>query len=109
MCSMPLPLRCPLLLRSFWTAQPYLVFFMNRRSSFSIPGYSQNAVLQLIVACGVGFILYHLSRVSMIVFGVPAGVASADVDSYTALAPLQGFKQHPWTILTYGWVHRGFM
>lgn len=82
---------------------------MNRRSSFSIPGYSQNAVLQLIVACGVGFILYHLTRVSMIVFSVPAATATAEVDTYTALPPLHGFKEHAWTLLTYGWIHRGFM
>lgn len=82
---------------------------MNRRSSFSIPGYSQNAVLQLIVACGVGFIAYHLARVTLIVFGVPGAAAAANVDAYTALAPLQQFKEHPWTLLTYGWMHRGFM
>lgn len=82
---------------------------MNRRSSLSIPGYSQNAVLQLIVACGVGFILYHITRVSMIVFGVPGAVAAADVDAFTALAPINEFKNHIWTLLTYGWIHRGFM
>lgn len=82
---------------------------MNRRSSYSIPGYSQNAVLQLIVACGVGFILYHLTRVSMIVFGVPGATAAANVDVFTALGPIQGFKDHAWTILTYGWIHRSFM
>ncbi len=82
---------------------------MNRRSSFTIPGYNQNAVLQLIVACGVGFIIYHMSRVTQIVFGVPGGLAAANTDTYTALAPLQQFRQHPWTLLTYGWMHRGFM
>jgi membrane associated rhomboid family serine protease len=82
---------------------------MNRRTSFSIPGYSQNAVLQLIVACGVGFVIYHLARVTLIVFGVPGATATANVDAYTALAPLQQFKDHPWTMLTYGWMHRGFM
>ncbi len=82
---------------------------MNRRSSFSIPGYNQNAVLQLIVASGVGFILYHLVRVTLIVFGVPGLTAAANVDMYTALAPLQAFRDKPWTLLTYGWAHRGFM
>jgi membrane associated rhomboid family serine protease len=82
---------------------------MNRRTSFSIPGYSQNAVLQLIVACGVGFIMYHLARVTLIVFGVTGPLAAANVDAYTALAPLKHFIDHPWTLLTYGWIHRGFM
>ncbi len=82
---------------------------MNRRSSFSIPGYNQNAVLQLLVASGVGFILFHLVRVALIVFGVPGPVAAANVDAYAALAPLHFFIQHPWTLLTYGWAHHGFM
>jgi membrane associated rhomboid family serine protease len=89
---------------------------MNRRSTFSILGYSQNAVLQLIVACGVGFILYHLTRVSLIVFSpndVPSqqkGVwAESIVVPQVSLSSLEAFRHHPWTILTYGWIHRGFM
>ena len=88
---------------------------MNRRPTFSIPGYRHNAVLQLIVACGVGFIAYHLVRVSLIVFS-PNDVESKFkgiwaqnlVDPQVSLAaPL--FKDHPWTLLTYGWIHHGFM
>ena len=57
----------------------------------------------------MGFILYHLSRVSLIVFGVPGSTAAANVDAVTALAPLQAFKDKPWTLLTYGWAHHGFL
>jgi membrane associated rhomboid family serine protease len=89
---------------------------MNRRSSFSIPGYSHNAVLQLIVACGAGFVLYHMTRVSLIVFSpgsidsqFKAAWAENIVNPAVALQNIESFKQHPWTILTYGWIHRGFM
>ena len=80
----------------------------RRSSSFRIPGYSQNAVLQLIVATGIGFILYHAARVTLIVFGTPAGPAQAKVMPLVALPPVHEFGRHAWTILTYGWVHNGF-
>lgn len=81
---------------------------MNRRARLPIPGYNQNAVLQLIVASSAGFIIYHCIRVSLIVFGQQAIVATSLVDSYTALQPPGGFLNHPWTLLTYGWAHHGF-
>lgn len=81
-----------------------------RRSSslFRIPGYSQNAVLQLIVATGVGFILYQAARVTLIVFGVPEGEAQGKVLPLVAMSPVKEILRHPWTILTYGWSHNGF-
>jgi len=81
----------------------------RRSTSFRIPGYSQNAVLQLIVASGVGFILYHAARVTLIVFGVPAVAAQGAVMPWIALPPAENFLKHAWTILTYGWVHNGFL
>src|SRR4051812_13835933 len=81
----------------------------RRSPSFRIPGYSHNAVLQLIVATGVGFVLYHAARVSLIVFGVPGPTAQGRVMQFLAMPPLAEFPRHAWTILTYGWVHDGFM
>ncbi len=81
----------------------------RRSSSFRIPGYSENAVLQLIAATGVGFILYHAARVTLIVFGVPAGEAQASVLPMVALPKIDLFWTHAWTILTYGWIHNGFL
>ena len=81
----------------------------RRSASFRIPGYSQNAVLQLIVATGLGFILFHASGVTMIVFGVRAGTAQATVMPWVALPQVREFGKHAWTILTYGWAHNGFM
>lgn len=82
---------------------------MSRPSSSSlIPGYSQNGVLQLIVASGAGFILYHLTRVSFIVFGVPGGEAQTTISPFVGLASLEAYPEHWWTLLTYGWAHNGF-
>ncbi|MBS1616492.1 MAG: rhomboid family intramembrane serine protease [Bacteroidetes bacterium] len=81
---------------------------MNYRQRLPIPGYNQNAVLQLIVATSAGFIMYHCVRVGLIVFGRQAVVATSMVDAYTALQPFEGFTRHPWTLLTYGWAHHSF-
>lgn len=82
----------------------------SRRSpSFNIPGYNQNAVLQLIIASGTGFIMYHLVRVTMIVFGFKNGEAASLILPYVALQSPHTFLPHFWTIFTYGWVHNGLM
>lgn len=81
---------------------------MNRRGRLPIPGYNQNAVLQLIVASSAGFIIYHCVRVAFIVFGRQALAATGLVDTYSALQPPPAFWEHPWTLLTYGWAHHGF-
>jgi membrane associated rhomboid family serine protease len=80
----------------------------RRTASYRIPGYSQNAVLQLIVASGVGFVMFHAVRVTMIVFGVEGRTALARILPFVALPPFEDFLHHPWTILTYGWAHIGF-
>jgi len=77
--------------------------------SFRIPGYAQNAVFQLIIATGVGFIMYQAARVTLIVFGVPGGAAQNKVMPLVALSPVHDFLKHAWTLVTYGWVHNGFM
>lgn len=80
----------------------------RRSASFKIPGYGQNAALQLIVASGTGFIMYHLARVTLIVFGFSADEAINTIIPFTGLSPIAKYPQHFWTLLTYGWVHNGF-
>jgi len=82
---------------------------MSRRlPNFHVPGFAQNAVLQLIAASGTGFIAYHLARVTLIVFGFTGTGAEATVKPFVGLPMLANFPAHFWTILTYGWVHNGF-
>lgn len=76
--------------------------------SLRIPGYKDNAVLQLVVATGVGFILYNFTWVAMCVFGKTSPEAHALVIPAVALAPVHDFIHRPWTLLTYGWTHLGF-
>ena len=81
----------------------------SRRSSAPlIPGYGRNAVLQLIVASFTGFILYHFTRVAMLVFGATTPHAYATVTPFVGLPAPAHFATHCWTLLTYGWVHNGF-
>lgn len=82
---------------------------MSRRlPDFKVPGFSQNAVLQLIAASGTGFITYHLARVTLIVFGFTGTAAEAAVAPFVALPNLAAFPAHFWTLFTYGWAHNGF-
>ncbi len=82
---------------------------MYKRSfNSSRPGYSENAVLQLIVAAGVGFVAYHLSRVIMMVAEAPPQSFIKMFTHNLGLAQLEFYKSKVWTVLTYGWVHNGF-
>ena len=80
----------------------------RRTPLFHIPGFGQNAVLQLIVASGTGFIAFHCVRVTLIVFGLSGSASLQAVVPYVALAPLESFPSHWWTLFTYGWIHNGF-
>lgn len=80
-----------------------------KRSPLSyIPGYGQNAVLQLIAASGVVFIAYHFSRVIMLVAGADLRDFYDTFTRNTALPQLQNFTEKFWTVFTYGWIHNGF-
>ncbi|RYE20543.1 MAG: rhomboid family intramembrane serine protease [Sphingobacteriales bacterium] len=72
------------------------------------PGYSENAVLQLIVACGVGFIAYHMSRVTLLVAEAQPQTFPKIFTYNLGLAELSYYKHKVWTVFTYGWVHNGF-
>lgn len=80
-----------------------------KRSPLSyIPGYGQNAVLQLIGASGVTFIIYHFARVIMMVAGSDKADFYNIFTRNTAVPQLQHFTEKFWTVLTYGWIHNGF-
>ena len=83
---------------------------MNKKNLISsfIPSYSQNAVLQLIAASGVGFIMFNFTRVLLLVFGHNAIQALTMTLPYIALPKVEAFPHYFWTLLTYGWAHMGF-
>jgi len=89
----------------------------RRRTMGLIPAYSRNAMLQLIIATGVAFVLYFFAILLIQQFAsFPLGwkgsrrfaEATMMVTNATALPPLEGFAARPWTILTYGWISSGF-
>jgi membrane associated rhomboid family serine protease len=80
----------------------------HRSGSLRIPGYNENAALQLVAATGLFFIMFFASWVTMVVFSVPKEVAQARVHLVVGLAPVSEYLRYPWTVLTYGLPHAGF-
>jgi membrane associated rhomboid family serine protease len=81
----------------------------RRPFSSAIPGYSRNAMLQLIIATGVCFVAYFFTAVCFQAFAHKRyEEALAIITPYIALPSPGGFLPKFWTILTYGWVQPGF-
>lgn len=82
---------------------------MQKRSPFSyISGYSKNAVIQLIMACGTVFVTYQLLWAIMRLTNVSESDFVYMIRSNVSLYTLSIFKAKFWTILTYGWLHNRF-
>jgi membrane associated rhomboid family serine protease len=79
----------------------------RKRSALSyIPGYTNNGVLQLIMASGVAFVILGVSWaiIKIVYEGNDANFNHYFIGNL-ALPSLQVFKTHWWTLLTYGWFH----
>ncbi len=76
----------------------------QRRSALSyIPGYKNNAVLQLIIASGVAYMMLAISwALVMIVYAGDATAFNTYFIPNIGLGHIAEFKSHWWTILTYG-------
>jgi len=82
-----------------------------------LSNYGQNALMQLVAACAVGFIVSYILYVIILVIspnqqitvnGIPETVTFRNaISPYVALPPFQQFIHKPWTILTYAWIHTG--
>lgn len=82
---------------------------LNKRPfSNYIPGYSKNAVLQLIVYSGTAFVIFHFIRIILLLTGYDPMVFVNSVEANVALQHLDIFKSKFWTLFTYGWFHLGF-
>jgi membrane associated rhomboid family serine protease len=74
-----------------------------------ISNYGRNALIQLIAACGVGFILAYAMYVIILVLSPEQKVTfSNSVMPYIALQPFEQFLHRPWILFTYPWAHAGF-
>lgn len=79
----------------------------RKRSALSyIPGYANNAVLQLIIASGVAFVILGISwAIIKIIYQGSDLVFNEYFIANVALPALPLLKTHWWTIFTYGWFH----
>lgn len=78
----------------------------RKRSALTyIPGYRNNAVLQLIIFSGVIYAMFAITwAVIMLVYQNGDNFTQYFIPN-VALPLLGSFKNHWWTILTYGWFH----
>jgi membrane associated rhomboid family serine protease len=85
---------------------------MNKKSPFSyIPGFSTNAVLQVVIISGTAFVALQLIKVVLLVMnGKVLGLSlfDAHVVSALALGDVHTLPAKILTLLTYGWFHNGF-
>lgn len=73
-----------------------------------IPSFNKNAAMQLVVAYGSCFVVYHLIRVVLLIAGANPSFFPDNITSNIALPVYDNFFHKIWTVLTYGWVHNGF-
>lgn len=80
----------------------------SRSSQSRIPGYSENGALQLIVASGVPFVMFHFTRIVLFYCGFTKEEVFNLMFPKVGLSTLVMFQHKWWTPLTYGWIHHGF-
>ena len=68
-----------------------------------IPGYRQNAVIQLIFFCGVTYILLAISWAIIMIINGNEGLFASTFLPNVALGDATAIASHWWTFLTYGW------
>lgn len=82
--------------------------FSRKRSIFQAR-YGQNAVLHLVLASAVGYILLQALKVIFIILSDdPASVAYQQIVPNFALQPWGAFWTKPWVVLTFTWGHLSF-
>lgn len=68
-----------------------------------IPGYRDNAVIQLIFFCGVTYIMFAISWAIVMIMNSEPGIFNTYFIPNVALGNAAMVKTHWWTFLTYGW------
>jgi membrane associated rhomboid family serine protease len=91
--------------------------FTRKRMNL-MSNYGHNALIQLIAACSVGFVLAYAMYIivlvlspgqQMLVNGVYQKVTYHNaISPYIALQPFAVFLHKPWILITYAWTHTGF-
>ena len=74
----------------------------------TIAAYKENAVLQLIIATGCGYVAFHLARIMLLLMHYDKGTVFHLLYPNIGLGVKEIWTQKWWTFFTYGWVHHGF-
>jgi len=74
----------------------------------NIPPYAKNSALQLVVASGTTYIMFHFAKVLLLMMNHPKAEVFRLLFPNIGLGVKEILSQKWWTILTYGWVHHGF-
>lgn len=81
----------------------------SRRRNIFMANYGRNAVIHLIIACAVGYIiLQSIKIIFFITATTPKTVFSELILPQVALQPWHQTIRHPWVIFTYFWLHASF-
>ena len=80
----------------------------SKSSQSRIPGFDTNAVLQLIVASGAGYISYHLIWVFVKLNNPDSDFFFTTIKPNVAMPVISGFLSKFWTVFLYAWTHAGF-
>src|SRR5690606_24385840 len=96
----------------------YMKTEFTRRKMGMLSNYNNNALIKLILASAIGFILAYSMYIIILVLapnqqllvnGVYQQVRFDNaISPYLALQPFQEFLPRPWIIFTYAWAHSGF-
>ena len=84
----------------------------TQRPNF-LSNYERNTLLKLVFACGVGYVLLHLTKILIFMWGqIPVVESTAFFHERIlpnfAIQPLEGMLQRPWTLLSFMFTGLGF-
>jgi membrane associated rhomboid family serine protease len=80
----------------------------QKRAYQLIPPYGENAALQLVAASGTTLIIYHFTRVMMMIMGTSEAETLSSLVPAVSLSDIDGISARWWTLFSYGWVHTEF-
>ena len=87
--------------------------YTNSSRKTVLSDYEHNPLIRLVFACGAGYIMLHLAKIVIFMWGQVPVLESTryfydKILVHFALQPIDGMLQHPWTILTYMFTGLGF-
>lgn len=87
--------------------------YTTQQKSNFLSNYERNTLLKLVFACGVGYVLLHLVKILVFMWGqIPVVESTAffhnEILPNFAIQPLEGMLKRPWTLLSFMFTGLGF-